>query len=67
LSELPTIVLTGATGGLGRLAAIELAHHGAHLVLIARDPAKAEEIRSLIEATAPQSSMEVFLGDRSSA
>ena len=64
--ELPTIVLTGATGGLGRLAAAELARHGAHLVLIVRDKVKAENIRALIEAAAPQSTVEIFLGDLSS-
>jgi NAD(P)-dependent dehydrogenase (short-subunit alcohol dehydrogenase family) len=57
--------LTGATGGLGRLAAIELARDGAHLVLIARDQAKADDVRALIEATVPQASVEVFLGDLS--
>ncbi|HWX66598.1 MAG TPA: SDR family NAD(P)-dependent oxidoreductase [Rhodanobacter sp.] len=66
MMERPTIVLTGATGGLGRLAAIELARRGAHLVLIARDKAKAEVIRALIEAVAPQSTAEIFLGDLSS-
>jgi NAD(P)-dependent dehydrogenase (short-subunit alcohol dehydrogenase family) len=66
MMELPTIVLTGATGGLGQLAAVELARRGAHLILIARDKAKAEGVRALIEATAPQSTAEIFLADLSS-
>lgn len=66
MTELPTIVLTGATGGLGQLAAVELARRGAHLILIARDRAKAEDVRTLIQATAPQSTAEIFLADLSS-
>lgn len=37
-----TIVITGATSGMGEAAALALAHQGARLVLIARDPARAE-------------------------
>lgn len=62
---LPTIVLTGATSGLGRIAAIELARRGAHLVLIARDRERAEAVKTVIEAAAPLSSVQVFLGDLS--
>jgi NAD(P)-dependent dehydrogenase (short-subunit alcohol dehydrogenase family) len=49
----PTIVLTGGTSGIGRLAAIELARQGAHLVLTARDKAKAAATRATLEAAAP--------------
>jgi len=66
MSELPTIVLTGATGGLGQLAAVDLARRGAHLILIARNKARAEDIRALVEATAPQSTVKIFLADLSS-
>jgi NAD(P)-dependent dehydrogenase (short-subunit alcohol dehydrogenase family) len=37
-----TIVITGATSGIGEVAAVELAKQGARIVLIARDPARAE-------------------------
>jgi NAD(P)-dependent dehydrogenase (short-subunit alcohol dehydrogenase family) len=65
MSGPPTIVLTGATSGLGRLAAIELARQGARLVLIARDQAKAGGVVGLIEAVAPQATVEAFFGDLS--
>ena len=34
--SLPTIVITGATSGIGQCVAIALARQGAHLVLTAR-------------------------------
>jgi NAD(P)-dependent dehydrogenase (short-subunit alcohol dehydrogenase family) len=44
------VVLTGATRGIGRAAAIELARRGAELVLVGRDP---ERVKSVVqEATA---------------
>ena len=60
-----TIVLTGATSGLGRLAAISLAQRGCRLVLIARDEGKAAETRSEIEAAAPDAQVGIHLGDLS--
>jgi NAD(P)-dependent dehydrogenase (short-subunit alcohol dehydrogenase family) len=59
----PIIVLTGATNGLGRLAAVELAKHGSHLVIIARNASKADETRALVDQAAPGSACEVFLAD----
>jgi NAD(P)-dependent dehydrogenase (short-subunit alcohol dehydrogenase family) len=46
---MPTVILTGATRGIGRAAAIELARGGAELALVGRDPervrATADEAR----------------------
>ncbi|MFJ6198879.1 SDR family NAD(P)-dependent oxidoreductase [Micromonospora sp. NPDC092111] len=55
----PTIVITGATNGLGRLAAIELARRGARIAITARSPEKAEQVRREIGAHRT----DVFLGD----
>ncbi|MDB5987004.1 MAG: short-chain dehydrogenase [Nevskia sp.] len=65
MSESSTIVVTGATSGLGRLAAIEIARRGARLVLIARDKAKAESVRALIKTAAPRCVVDVIFGDLS--
>jgi NAD(P)-dependent dehydrogenase (short-subunit alcohol dehydrogenase family) len=37
-----TVVITGGTSGIGEVAAVELAKQGARIVLIARDPARAD-------------------------
>ncbi|MEU8238286.1 SDR family NAD(P)-dependent oxidoreductase [Actinoplanes missouriensis] len=52
----PTIVVTGATSGLGRLAATRFAQQGAHLVITARDPQKADQVRR-------ETGADVLLGD----
>lgn len=60
----PIIVITGATSGIGHLAAIDLAKQGAHLVLIARNADKAESTRILIDqAASGNNKCDVFLAD----
>lgn len=59
----PTIVITGATSGLGRIAATELARRGARLVLTARSAERAEETRAEIQAAAPDTKVDVLLVD----
>ena len=41
-----TILVTGASSGLGRGAAVELARHGARVLLMGRDPAKLAQTRA---------------------
>jgi NAD(P)-dependent dehydrogenase (short-subunit alcohol dehydrogenase family) len=60
---LPTIVITGATSGIGQCAAIALARQGAHLVLTARSQAKVEATLKMIEAGAPGTRVNVYYGD----
>ena len=45
--------MTGGTAGLGKEAAKQLANLGAHILLVARDPAKGERIKQeIVDATA---------------
>ena len=52
-------VVTGATSGLGEVTAVELARHGAHVVLTARDAARGAEAASRVRDAAPGASVEV--------
>jgi NAD(P)-dependent dehydrogenase (short-subunit alcohol dehydrogenase family) len=60
---MPTIVLTGATSGLGRLAALDLAKRGVRLAITARNADRAEQTLAEIHATAPRTHVDVFLVD----
>lgn len=44
-----TIVITGASFGIGEQLAIDLSHHRVHLVLIARSPDKLKQVAALVE------------------
>jgi NAD(P)-dependent dehydrogenase (short-subunit alcohol dehydrogenase family) len=59
----PTIVLTGATSGIGRCAAMALARQGVHLVMTARSKARADATLAMIEAAAPATAVHVHYGD----
>lgn len=50
------IVITGASSGIGRAAAIELARQGATIAVVGRDPRRTEEVAALVGG-------EVFLAD----
>jgi NAD(P)-dependent dehydrogenase (short-subunit alcohol dehydrogenase family) len=49
-----TVVITGATSGIGRVAAGALAAQGARIVLIARDRARGEEALAALKAAGPE-------------
>ncbi|MBM0229420.1 MULTISPECIES: SDR family NAD(P)-dependent oxidoreductase [Micromonospora] len=55
----PTIVITGATSGLGRLAAIKLAQQGTRIIITARSQQKAEQTCQEIGTDR----VDAFLGD----
>jgi NAD(P)-dependent dehydrogenase (short-subunit alcohol dehydrogenase family) len=59
----PITVITGATSGLGQLAAIALAQRGAHLVLTARSHTRAEATRALLATVAPGAPVDFIFGN----
>jgi NAD(P)-dependent dehydrogenase (short-subunit alcohol dehydrogenase family) len=63
MSARPRILITGATDGIGQLAALDLARRGAHLILTARSETKADQTRAAIEAVAPGTPVDVHFID----
>jgi len=59
------IVLTGATSGIGHVAAMELAGMGARMVLIARNPARGEATLSKVRQAGPGQNHQVHYADLS--
>lgn len=57
------ILVTGATSGIGRSTAAALAQRGAHLVLLARDAAKAQAKRSEILLETPGAQIDILTAD----
>jgi NAD(P)-dependent dehydrogenase (short-subunit alcohol dehydrogenase family) len=59
------VVITGATSGIGSVAAEQLAEMGARIVLVARDKARAEAELSRLREKAPGARHSVHYGDLS--
>jgi retinol dehydrogenase-14 len=58
-----TVVLTGGTSGIGRATAVSLAGLGLRLLLVGRDPARAEETLAVLEERTGRTDVDVVLGD----
>jgi NAD(P)-dependent dehydrogenase (short-subunit alcohol dehydrogenase family) len=58
-------VITGATSGIGRVAAMKLAQMGARLVLVARDRGRAEATLARLRAKAPAAAHRAHYADLS--
>lgn len=61
-----TAVITGATHGLGRLVARDLARRGLDLGIVARSAAKVADLRASVEQVAPGVTVTAFVADLSS-
>ncbi len=60
-----TIVITGATSGIGEAAALALAGQGARIVYTARDRAKADALMDKLKRANPRAAHAAYLGDLS--
>lgn len=60
-----TIVITGATSGIGEVAAIRLAEQGARIVHVARDRARAEATQAALRKANPAADHLVHIADLS--
>ena len=60
-----TIVITGATSGIGEVAALHLAAAGERIVLVARDAVRAADTLARIRAVAPRAGYTVHYADLS--
>jgi NAD(P)-dependent dehydrogenase (short-subunit alcohol dehydrogenase family) len=61
-----TVMITGATAGIGRVTARELARMGANLVLVCRNRARGEETVREIRAAAGNEEVELMIADLAS-
>ncbi len=60
-----TVVMTGATSGIGAVAALELAAIGARIVFVAREAARAEATLAALERAAPGRGHRFLIADLS--
>ena len=61
-----TILITGATNGIGQVAALELAKKGAEVVVVGRNPQKTEQVVKHITIDSGNSSVSGLIADLSS-
>jgi NAD(P)-dependent dehydrogenase (short-subunit alcohol dehydrogenase family) len=60
-----TVVITGATSGIGEVAAVHLAEQGARIVFTARDPKRAEATMAKLKRANPAAAHAMHLADLS--
>ena len=58
-----TVVITGATSGIGEVAAETLAKMGARIVLVARDKSRADATLARLHRSAPGAAHGVYFAD----
>lgn len=60
-----TVVITGATSGIGEVAALRMAEHGARIVFVARNPARARALLTRLRTVNPRTEHSWHLADLS--
>lgn len=59
----PTCLITGGTNGIGRVTALAMAKAGMRVFIVARNPAKAEAVRTELIQESGNRQIELLLGD----
>lgn len=57
------ILITGATSGIGKVAAIALAQQGAHVIVHGRNAEKTNAVKARIKAMVPDAEVDVVIAD----
>jgi len=60
-----TVLITGATGAIGKATALELARNGCHLIMVGRDPEKLNQVKSEISEITKNYDIDAFVADLS--
>ena len=60
------VLITGATSGIGKIAALELAKMGAEVIIVGRNPAKTRAVLTELSAASGNNKLSMLLGDLSS-
>ncbi len=60
-----TVLITGATDGIGKITALELARQGAHVCLVGRNRAKTEVTLEQLKSATNNPNLELFIADLS--
>jgi NAD(P)-dependent dehydrogenase (short-subunit alcohol dehydrogenase family) len=61
-----TVLITGATNGIGKAAALEIAKQGATVIIVGRDRAKTESVAGELRSNSGNKNVEYLLADLSS-
>jgi NAD(P)-dependent dehydrogenase (short-subunit alcohol dehydrogenase family) len=60
-----TVLITGATNGIGKAAALEIARQGANVIIVGRDKTKTEAVVNELRTTSGNKNVEYLLADLS--